>query len=235
MKRKPTDPIDHPIDPPTDHSRKHPRKQYDEKMDKIPSSVMAQFLGPINFGKLRTVSKSHPMYDAQLSKKQLKKAMLYSIFWTFDNHRSLSNRLTFVFRNPTKPSGIAVDLRNSSSSGTNKKFTVTISGGGDDYYADYMEGKDGIRINNRVSFEYEFPVPSKRHVAETFLRWLVEKNFSKIDLNKSTHFAEYYEGIIHQTEYYDEKSKDSTTSKEHEVVKEMKCCFELLMNRYVEN
>jgi hypothetical protein len=217
--------------------------------EKVPASVMAPLLGPRSFKGLQSISKSGFLYDQDLSKKEMKKAMMYSMFWTLDNHRTLSDTLRFVFQTLPNQTRVIVRLRNTTGFDGIEKFTLSISGGGDDMFTQYFVRKDGIRINNRVEFDYELPTPGKRKVVETFLYWLIETYFSKIDLNQSTIFAKWYDRM-HQRDdkpaafkaaaskvaseysnFLKTKSK-SLTSTEQAVVKEMKCCFELLMSRY---
>jgi len=223
--------------------RRKPMDNPQKKMEKVPASMMAPFLGLTSLKRLQMVSKSGLLYDQQISKKEMTKAIMYSIFWTLDNHRHLPNTLIFHFRNPTTPSRrVTVRLRNTSGfASTAKQFIVTIYGGGDDQHDQYTTYLDGIRISNRLEFSYELPIPSKRNVVETFFHWLIEKYFSKIDLNQSTKFAYFYDGISHHDQpaaskaasdysnFLKLKSK-SSPSTEHAVVTEMKCCFEWLMS-----
>jgi hypothetical protein len=221
-------------------------------VEKVPASVLAPYLGSRSFTKLKVSSRSGYMYDQQMSKKEMIKAMMYSIFWTLDNSHHF-DKLHFAFRNPTKPSGVTVRLRNTGF-GTSSELSLTISGGGDDNFATYLDGKDGIRINNRVECDYKVPMPGKRKVLETFFHWLIEKYFSKIDLKQSSKFAKFYDVMFNlsiskddnvrkddkqafskaASEYSNflKKKSKSSPSTEHAVVKEMKCCFELLMGRY---
>ena len=206
MKRKHTtsdqmDQMDQaPIIPKT--TQRKPMDNPQKKMEKIPASVIAPFLGVKSLERLRMVSKPRLMYDQQISKKEMKKAMMYSVFWTLDDNRYLDKTLYFHLRNPTTSSRMTVLLRNSTEfASTTKQFTLTISGEGDDHL-------DGIRISNRVEFSYELPIPSKRNVVETFFHWLIEKYFSKIDLNQSTKFAYFYDGISH----HDQPAASKTAS-----------------------
>jgi hypothetical protein len=252
MKRKQITPTKH--DQEESKSRKTTeRKPMKQLTEKVPASVMAPLLGPRSFKGLQSISKSGFLYDQDLSKK-MKKAMMYSMFWTLDDSRSLSEPLRFVFQtlpSQTLPSQtrVIVRLRNTTGFDGIEKFTLSISGGGDDMFTQYFVRKDGIRINNRVEFDYELPTPGKRKVVETFLCWLIETYFSKIDLNQSTIFAKWYDRMHQRVDkpaafkaaaskvaseysnFLETKSK-SLPSTEEAVVKEMKCCFELLMSRY---
>jgi hypothetical protein len=173
MKRKHTtvdqmDQMDQaPIIPKT--TQRKPMDNPQKKMEKLPASVIAPFLGVKSLERLGMVSKPRLMYDQQISKKEMKKAMMYSVFWTLDDNRYFDKTLYFHLRNPTTSSRMTVLLRNSTEfASTAKQFTLTISGEGDDHL-------DGIRISNRVEFSYELPIPSKRNVVETFFHWLIEK------------------------------------------------------------
>jgi hypothetical protein len=203
----------------------HPNRLPDEILAKI-----SKFTGPKGIKALAMTNTTtlQVQHRLQLFRKELKKAILYTICLYLDpsleakKHRRHSfSEVALYFTNPAHPGRIVfIQL----SFGLSQRMKLRIVGGG----REPLVFENGIRTDNQLEFNYHLNIRQNKDDIFTFVHWLLGKYGDRIDMehNDIREFSRLYEEI------YPQYKTHCRVVASNPAIEDMKACIHLVMNRY---
>jgi len=211
----------------TSPSSSHLNRLPDEILGKI-----SEFPGPKGIKKL-VMSNTDTLHDQrllQLFRKELKKAILYTICLYLDpsqeakKHRRHSfSEVKLYFTNPAHPGRIVfIQL----SFGLSQKMKLRIVGGGG---REPLVFENGIQMDNQLEFNYHLHTTQNKDDLFTFVHWLLGKYGDRIDMEQYNDLGEF--SRLYEEKYPQYKTHCRSIAS-NPAIEDMKACTHLVMNRY---
>jgi hypothetical protein len=156
----------------------------------LPSELLpliSQFAGPAVIKNLAMTNRAALLqqHHLQLSKKEFKKAILYTICLHLDpsqqakTHRDRSDEVKLHFTRGVRYFFVTLKV---SAFGSTIKPSLIFQGGG----YEPLQFEDGIQPDQNLRFKFKFDVNRNRNEIYTLLHWLLEKYFPFFDMTEGT-------------------------------------------------
>jgi len=165
-------------------------KTSNRNLPPLPSELLpliSQFAGPAAIKNLAMTNRAALLqqHHLQLSKKELKKAILYTICLHLDpsqqakTHRDRSDEVKLHFTRGVRYFFVTLKV---SAFGSKIKPSLMFQGGG----YEPLQFEDGIHPDQNLQFNFEFDVNRNRNEIYTLLHWLLDEYFPFFDMTEGT-------------------------------------------------